>query len=332
MGLVWSVEMEPFDLVGGEVSSGTAKVVSWSVTVPDAAGTLLGERSRDVAKRVNYLKSQPHVLPLPNATFEDRRAEGSVPDWVYSSGEGMVVEVDRTTGSGSPSSLHLASRGAGSAVWIRSSAIAAPTTGRLQMRAKVRVADAAKQPQLRLAIEGRLDGQPYYRRINYGAAEREGEAVAGPLNTEWTTCSIARTDLPLAGLTDLRVGFDLMSEGEVWIDEVQIQDLWLADDAVTELLKSAATAEYQARSGGLQECRLFVDGYWPSSLRRQVQLPDGREVPPMNAAGNIAPPPIAPAAARGKRAPAADSAKKQNWLERSAERNKSWWPSWPKWK
>ena len=72
------------------------------------------------------------------------------------------------------------------------------------MTARVRLADPAKQPQLRLAIEGRLEGQVYYRRLNFGAIERDGESVAAPLGADWLTCTVSRTDLPLTGLTATR--------------------------------------------------------------------------------------------------------------------------------
>src|SRR6185369_7560359 len=91
---------------------------------------------------------------------------------------------------------------------------------------------------------------------------------------QWTTQSFALTDLPIGRLSELCVGFDLMSDGEVWIDDVQVQDLWLDTAEYNELMKSALTAELQAQSGRMNEARLFVEDYWSSFLRRNVQLPD----------------------------------------------------------
>jgi hypothetical protein len=157
------------------------------------------------------------------------------------------------------------------------------------MKARIRLPDGAPQPQLRLAIEGKLDGQVYYRRANVGLSET-GSSPATPLVAgQWTTQTIALDDLPTAGLTDLCVGFDLMSDGEVWIDDVQVHDLWLDAVEYNELIKSAPTAELQAQSGRLNEARMFVEDYWPSFLRRNVQLPDGREAAPAAAAAATAP-------------------------------------------
>jgi hypothetical protein len=183
------------------------------------------------------------------------------------------------------------------------------------MKAWIRVADASKQPQLRLAVEGRLDGQIYYRRMAVGSSDRPAEVNVPQLTTDWVSYTIALTDLPESGLTGLCVGFDLMSEGEVWIDDVQVLSLWLSDEENKELMKTAPTAVMLARTGQLNECRLLVEGYWPSFLRRAVQLPDARDtVPPL------------PGTTAAVGAPAIGAQpKEQNWLERTAERNKKWW-------
>src|SRR6185369_868135 len=100
-----------------------------------------------------------------------------------------------------------------------------PTTGRISVVANLRVADPLRQPRLRLAVEGKLDGQPYYRWSNVGLSE-EGKPLKVQLQSEWNSYRFPLTDLPLSGLTDLRIGFDLMDEGEVWIDDIQVFDLW----------------------------------------------------------------------------------------------------------
>lgn len=331
--LVWTVAMEPFDLVGGELSNESVKVVSWTATPPSGGAATLAEQTRDLARRTFYLREHPRAVAVANDSFEERNPDGTIPGWIHAAAPQMVVEVDRTLGNDSRNSLHLANRGAGAPVWVRSNSLPTPTTGRIRMTARIRVVDPTRQPQLRLAVEGKLDGQVYYRRVNVGAKERDSDPAPPVLTAEWQTHSISLTDLPTSGLTGLCVGFDLMSDGEVWIDNVQAQDLWLQEDEYNELFKIAPTANLQAQSGRLNECRLLVEGYWPSFLRRHVQLPDTRETAPAAAGAGIEIP-MPPIAARPKRGTGVEneSGKKANWLERTAERNKSWWPNWMKWK
>jgi len=152
---------------------------------------------------------------------------------------------------------------------------------------------------------------------------------------QWTTQTIALADLPTSGITELCVGFDLMSDGEVWIDDVQVRDLWLNSDEYNELIKCVFTANQQAKSGSLNEARLFVDGYWPSFLRRNVQLPDGQNAPTTSAGANaprkpasgitsILPtiPSVAKAKDREKDKEREKEVKKPWW---SAERVRNWW-------
>lgn len=328
----WTVQLEPYDLVGGELSSGKVKVGGYSVKVPPDAAAHLLEQIGDVKRRAHYLHEHERQVPLANSDFHEVADDGGPARWLYTRDAGMVVEVDRQQGSAVPGSLHLVNGNPNAPLWVRSSALAVPATGRLQMTARVRTV-RGKQPQLRLAIEGRLQGQVYYQRANYGAAERVGEPPLAPLGEDWTTCSVMRVNLPTSGLAELRVGFDLMSEGEVWIDDVEVSDLWLQDSEYKGLLLSTPAAKLQADAGRLNECRLFVEGYWPSFLRRHVQLAEAETSQPATAKSpskaepstrakpSILSPPltlptVAPRAARTA----------------ETERGRSWWPGWMKWR
>jgi hypothetical protein len=324
--LEWTVSMEPFDLVGGELSSGQAKVTKWSATQPPEAALALADQSREISRRANFLRQNERAVALFNPSFEIKAGDGSPAGWQHARGAGLNVTVETRQGSGAVDSLHLERRGASMPLWIRSSPITVPATGRIQMKARIRLAEGAPQPHLRLAVEGKLDGQVYYRRVNVGLAD-PGNPPATPLVAgQWSTQSIALDDLPTAGLADLCVGFDLMSDGELWIDDVKVQDLWLDATEYSELIKSAPTAELQAQAGRLNEARMFVEGYWPSFLRRNVQLPDGKEAPPSSAGAT------ATRKQRGLILPSLipDKERPARPAERTTERNK-WWPSWP-WK
>ncbi|MDX1948112.1 MAG: family 10 glycosylhydrolase [Pirellulaceae bacterium] len=318
--VAWIVTLEPFDLVGGELPSARATVSDYRATFPEAAADSLRERVREVRLRANALRSPPPKNVLANPSFETPAEGDVIPGWVQARGAGITADISATQGYESDRSLHLASvapAGGGPApvVWIRSDPFEAPTTGRLSVVAWMKVADASKQPKLRLAIEGKLDGRVYYRRANVGASE-DGHPVK-PLTTEWASYRFPLADLPLTGLTDLRVGFDLMSAGEVWIDDVQVFDLWFEESERDELLKNIAASDVQLSSGQLADCQRFLEGYWPSFLRQNVNFAEPR--PAAASAGPLAVPatPAAPATAAKPAPPAAEPS--------TMEKLKGWW-------
>ncbi|MEX2174507.1 MAG: hypothetical protein WD872_09100 [Pirellulaceae bacterium] len=316
-GIAWTVTLDPYDLAGGEVAGGAARVVDYRVTFAGDPAKSLDEEIRDVLLRANSLRDPRSATVLSNPSFETTKTD-SIPGWVHAHGPGMTVEIDERGGFDSPRSLHLVNRaGAGgdaAPVWVRSEPFDPPVTGRISIRARIRVADPRRQPQLRLAIEGKRDGQAYYRHVLFEAAA-DGRLSSDRLEANWTQCRFAISQLPLAGLTDLRVGFDLMSEGEVWIDDVEIFPLWFEQPELDELVKSIGTAGQQLDSGELPDCQRFIEGYWPSFLRRHVPRPNPRPAPAASK------PPAATAAKPAATAPQAETS--STW----GGRMKSWLPS-----
>ena len=145
-------------------------------------------------------------------------------------------------------------------------------TGRLHVVAWMRIADPERQPPLRLAIEGRHEGEVYYTYVELGTG-RDGQPARLQLGADWTRCAVVVSELPLQGLSDVRIGFDLMGEGEVWIDDVQVYDLWFDGPEQADLLKSLSTVHVQLGAGQLPACQRFLDSYWPGFLRRHVTAP-----------------------------------------------------------
>jgi hypothetical protein len=134
------------------------------------------------------------------------------------------------------------------------------------------------------------------------------------------------TNLPLEGLTELSVGFDLMGEGEVWIDDVQLYDLWFEDAEQQELLKAVANADFQLTAGQIGDCHRFVDGYWPRFLQDHVPLPRPQ---PAAEDGELFTPPMADSP-RNAEAPSRRERRKEKDAQPAEkpgmmERMRQWW-------
>jgi hypothetical protein len=273
----WKLRLEAYDLVAARVEAPHLEVRSWRTMLDSTADTVLRESVRDLRLRANALRSPTPLTTLANASFEATAAEEPIAGWTVAQGPALKAEIDHKGAKQGDSSLHLVSRAGGdkdSVLWVRSRPIPVPETGRLAVWAWLKAPDARHQPTLRLAIEGRLDGQPYYRRANVGASE-DGRATQ-PLMQEWSPFLFPVDDLPLQGLTELQIGFDLMSAGEVWIDDVQLYDLWFQENERDSLLKTIALADFQIQEGKVGDALQFTEGYWPQFLRRHVAIENTR--------------------------------------------------------
>jgi hypothetical protein len=323
----WSVKLDPFDLVGGELSSERVKINTWRVSLPPEAETYLREQIHEARQRAASLRQPQPRQPVSNPSFELTQPDGSIFGWTNTAAAGAVVELDPQARSGA-ASLHLASRKQGDQpppiVWVRSEFLDPPTTGRLCVAAWLKVADPKLQPKLRLAIEGKQDGKSFYQRHNVGAAEEGTRPL--PLTTQWAQYHFSLNTLRPEGLSELRVGFDLMGEGEVWIDDVQVYDLWFEDVEQRELLKTIANADFQLTTGQVADGLRFIDGYWPRFLRTYVPLPAPGEGAPDGQL--FTPPPGGPprsAQARRERRKEADKAPQAKESPGMLDRWRNWW-------
>jgi hypothetical protein len=126
------------------------------------------------------------------------------------------------------------------------------------------VEDPDAQPTLRLAVEG-LGGESEYLPYAYVGA---GDGV--PLKSEWSWYKLPVEDLPVGEVSELRLRFDLVGAGEVWIDNVEVYDLAFTDHERRQLDKLLALIASQAADGRWAECARELDGYWPRFLIANV--------------------------------------------------------------
>jgi hypothetical protein len=129
----------------------------------------------------------------------------------------------------------------------------------------LRIKDGDPQPPLRLALEGVLGEQEFYRFAVVG-----GLAGGRPLTTEWSRYVLQMDDLPTANLESLRVRFDLLGPGRVRIDEVRVFDLAFEESQRVQLSKSLALIDHHLASGDVGACLVELDGHWPRFLMELV--------------------------------------------------------------
>ena len=268
----WSVDLEPYDVMGAWFSEPGVKFSHPVVTPAREVETDLAQRIRTLGARAAMLGSPPALSLLRNPGFEQAGTEGHTPGWVLAKQPAGSAQIDTSTAQAGTRSLRLSSTGP--TTYVASESFEAPLTGRFSMKVWMRVADAQKQPPLRLAVEGKLQGEDYNRYAPIGLIPETGQSPV-PISTEWAPYVLQVNDLPLEGLSQVRVRFDLLGKGEVWIDEVQLFDLAFTKRERVELSKLIALADVKLQNGQLGDCLRLLDGYWPKFLERYVALPPG---------------------------------------------------------
>jgi hypothetical protein len=281
-GYYWEVKLEPYDLVAVRLSEPNVQCSSPQVTWSAAVESALSMQIRRLGARAAALGSPSPLDVLGNPGFEAAAANGEVPEWTIL-GKGTVsVQLDKTEKHDGGQSIKMVSKGP--VVCMVSKPLTVPATGRLTVSVWLRVADPARQPPLRLAIEGKLRDRDYYRYGPVGGSSQNGQP-GDVIRTEWGQFLLPIDDLPLDGLSSLRVRLDMMGPGEVWIDDVQVFNLAFSRPELVELSKLITVADVKLQNGQIGDCVHLLEGYWPRFIEENVMLPAGA-IPVDTAAAN----------------------------------------------
>ncbi len=259
----WKIELEPYDLLAVEHIGNDLKIDQWHVTLPPYVVGELTQQLRELNLRADTARRERAWLLNPG--FEQKRAAGSVPGWNVREGVGLTASLVATGHTGQ-FSMRLSRRPMADDLWIDSNAFASPVTGNLFVSVWLRVADQANQPPLRVVIFGDND---FYRMLPIGA----GEGVQ-PLETKWKQFLFQFHDIPVDRVKELHIGFDMMGAGKVFIDDIQVYDLYLNSAQRNKLkLRSNQLGDRLASPRlDVSDCHRFLNEYWPKYLQRHMSV------------------------------------------------------------
>ncbi|MGE0533906.1 MAG: family 10 glycosylhydrolase [Pirellulales bacterium] len=263
----WRVELKPWDLVAVSLPGESASVRDVRVALPNDAREELAARLDRLQVRAMALAQQPPLDALDNPDFElPANTDGSIAGWESDARGGAELNVDPMTPDERNQVVRLHSAG-GTGTVLRSAPLNVPDTGRLGVWVWLRSTQAAAEPQVRIALEARDRGRVFYRYATVG----HGESVVrvGP---GWQQFFAQFDDLPLSGLDDLRVRFELRGPGEVWLDDVALYSLNFAEPERVELFKIITSAQLKLQNGAWSDCLRLLDSYWPRYLEAHVEL------------------------------------------------------------
>lgn len=306
LGTYWEVQLEPFDVVGAWFSAPNVRLDSVQVSVAPEIRAALEKRLSDLGDRVAALGNPPLLDVLSNPGFDAPPVQGgAITGWTPFGGPGIVAALDATRPHHGKHALRLASQGPVGGV--ASLPFPAPATGRLSLSVWLRVADPSRQPPLRLTVAGNVGGRDLFRSAWVGQSPDLPRVP--PIPAEWTQFYVHVFDLPLDNTGYVHLRFELAGPGEVWIDDVQLCELFFTEKERKALVRLLTPADLMLQNGQVGECLRLLEGYWSRFLLAHVPLPQTPVVQK----------PDLPSGAAGE--PAARSA-------RLFDRLKAWAPEW----
>lgn len=265
----WVIDLDPYDAAGIVFDNPGASVTAVRATVEERATQELSQRVSDLIDRVAVLtESPPAWKSLDDTGFENEPPAGQAFDgWEAFEEWGLSARRDAEGPQAGAHCMHLSvvdGRG-----YLRSNPLPTPRTGRLTATFWLRTDDVASQPPMRVAVTGRQAGQEFYEFETLGKAA----VKKWRLGEEWRKFEVSFSNLPLDGWETLRLRFDLLGPGDVWIDDVVLRDLVLAKDQQEEWRFTVSMAALHLKQGDIVDCQRLLDGYWPRLLEANVEVP-----------------------------------------------------------
>jgi hypothetical protein len=235
------------------------KVQNAVVRLPDSVRESLERRIEDLAARMRSLGP----MLVENSSFDAPLVNQQIAGWSARVPAGGKVLLDSRHAHAGTRSVMLGSKGP--AVSLASVPLPPPEAGRLTVEVWLRSAGGKELPSLRIALEAETSAGPFNP---HGVIDRVGGTAAQP--GDWVHYSFPIDELPNETLSNVRVRFELMGAGEVWIDDVQLQSF--SRDELLELSKLNSHAHLHLEKGRYSDCARLLDGYWPQFLVAKVAL------------------------------------------------------------
>jgi hypothetical protein len=263
---VWSFQLAPYDVHAVRFSSRGVAIDHIQSQISEEGRQELVARMKELKDR--DLTATPRYPALANPSFEPGAGTERLPGWhLVGDPNQMTADLDARMPQDGRTSLHLQNRGNGKAT-IESETFATPPTGQLMMWVFARGENIGPNTELRLVFEADGVTKPYQQFATLGNS-------AEKLSNQWGTGGYAfrREDLPLDSRGKMRLKFELVGPGEVWIDNVQLYDLLFpitfyerSEPEKLELVKLITATDNALENGQYAECARKLEGYWPRFL------------------------------------------------------------------
>jgi len=290
---VATIRLEAFDIVASKIvvskiaaetvdSNDTrarrqGEIVAFATVVPERVAESLHAEIGRLKQRMSRLDLVEPLTSLVNSGFESKATSAQERELAagWTADPNRKLDFSTMTGGAAEGQTYLEMSSRGNVLWMRSNEFPVPETGRLTVIVWLK-SDDGTNPPLRISIDdGENGSQQFYRFAKIGDISGDSNATStgtNQINSEWKKFVVHFNDLPQLDGAMIRVGFDLMGQGTVAIDQVEVHDRWFDENDRRALTQFLAAASFQlSRNKDHVECRRILSNYWLSFLRTYVQ-------------------------------------------------------------
>ena len=207
-----------------------------------------------------------------NSAPEANVDQSSIPGWRAFGPSDVEVTLDDETANNGQHSLRIASKG--NVGGIICQPFTAPSTGRLCAQISFGIPVGVSELPLNVCLVGRYNGKPFSRRVSVGSAVLKRSQNLNQEDAEngivWLRDVVLFDRLPLDGLEDLSLRFELCGSGSVWLDQIRLYKLAFTDAEQNELMKIINNAEFRVSQDRTLDVLFMLDGYWSKLLSEQI--------------------------------------------------------------
>jgi hypothetical protein len=273
---LWTITLKPYEWQTICIDDPQLSISRWAHEPEEKAIEIAKAKLNDLSERVKRLHTT-RLAPLDsliNGDFESFGADGKPMGWTYSTLPSTKISPSTAPYRGNSCVRLENESGSNAPLWLQSSPLRLPKTGRMAVELWIRKEPGSEEPKVRLTLQGRQsDGSRYERSQLLGRGS--GDA---PISERWETAPLVLlvSDLPTSGIEDLRVEIDLLGGGTIYVDEVKVYGVYLHPDERNlirnEIFAASEPFRDPALTVRLDEIERLWKSYWGEYLRRYVPL------------------------------------------------------------
>lgn len=250
------ITINAYGLVLFRFSSENVDLLACRTELPAGIAKDLRVQLDEVISRADFVEqSDAPVSVLRDPGFESSLTDSPDAAWTFSRAPDGTVANDYTTRAAGNSSLRL--KAITGPVAITSHEFTAPTTGRFVVSLKLRASRPMRTPLLLRLKSSDPNYQPTHR-------------FTEDLTTEFQQIEVPFNNLPNDPNLRLKLHVEMIDAGEVWVDDIQINDKSFLPEEQDALRLILQFAYEQQSKGDLSTCYEILTSYWPRFLLRHV--------------------------------------------------------------